>query len=85
VLPEIKQLHRAQRDLNSHLMDVIPFQIEPDRETGKFDYRSYLDYLLSKYGLLEIIHDENTDDPVQVAVTFDGGSVSRFLGHVTGG
>jgi hypothetical protein len=85
VLPEIKQLHRAQRNLNSHLMDIIPFQIEPDRETGRFDYRSYLDYLLSKYGLLEIIFDENTDDPVQVAVTFDGGSVSRFLGHVTGG
>lgn len=30
--------------------------------------------------------ERNTfNKPVKVAVTFDGGSVSRFLGHVTGG
>jgi len=41
--------------------------------------------LLNKFGVLEITNDEITMEPVRVAVTFDGGSVSRFLGHVTGG
>jgi hypothetical protein len=44
-----------------------------------------LEYLLDKYGLLDIINDPNTSEPIQLAVTFDGGKVSRFLGHVTGG
>ncbi len=85
VLPEIKQLRGAQRRLNNHLNNIIPFHIEPDRETGKFEYRSYLEYLLSQYGLLGIVNDPNTVESVQLAVTFDGGKVSRFLGHVTGG
>ncbi len=45
----------------------------------------FLDYLLSKYGLLDIVQSEDALDPFKVAVTFDGGSVNRFLGHVTGG
>jgi len=85
VLPEIKQLQGAQKRLNSHLNTIIPFYIEPDHETGKFEYRTYLEYLLDKYGLLDIINDPNTMKPIQLAVTFDGGKVSRFLGHVTGG
>ncbi len=40
---------------------------------------------MSKFGLLAIINDPSITDPVKVAVTFDGGSISRFLGHVTGG
>jgi hypothetical protein len=41
--------------------------------------------MLKKFGLLDLINDPNRTEPVQVAVTFDGGKVSRFLGHVTGG
>jgi len=37
---------------------------------------------LEKYGLLDIVNNADTTDPVKVAVTFDGGSISRFLGHV---
>ncbi len=85
VLPEIKRIQRAQYSLNSYLNEIIPIHIEPNRETGRFHYRAYLDYLLSKFGLLDIIDDTSTTEPVKVAVTFDGGSVSRFLGHVTGG
>ena len=85
MLPEIKQLQQAQRNFNAHLSNIIPFHIEPDRETGRFEYKMFLDYLLSKYGLLDIIQSEDTLEPVKVAVTFDGGSVSRFLGRVTGG
>jgi hypothetical protein len=85
VLPEVKQIQRVQRKLNSYLNDVIPIQLEPTRETGNFDYRLYLDFLLQRFGLLELMNDPSTTEPVQVAVTFDGGKVSRFLGHVTGG
>jgi hypothetical protein len=84
-LPEVKQIQRVQRKLNSYLNDVIPIQLEPTRETGNFDYRLYLDFLLQRFGLLELMNDPSTTEPVQVAVTFDGGKVSRFLGHVTGG
>jgi hypothetical protein len=40
---------------------------------------------LNKLVLLEIIDDPTTPDPVKLAVAFDSGSVSHFLGHVTGG
>jgi hypothetical protein len=42
-------------------------------------------YLLQKFGFLDLINDPSTTEPVQIAVTFDGGKVSRFLGHVSGG
>jgi hypothetical protein len=41
--------------------------------------------MLQKNGLLEIVDDVNTTNPVIVAVTFDGGKISRFFSHVTGG
>jgi len=41
--------------------------------------------MLQKNGLLDIIDDPNTTNPVIVAVTFDGGKISRFFSHVTGG
>jgi hypothetical protein len=47
--------------------------------------RIVTEYLLSKFGLLDLINDRNRTEAVQVAVTFDGGKVSRFFGHVTGG
>jgi len=59
--------------------------LEAGRETGYFEYHQYTEFILEKYGLLEVINDPDTTVPVNVAVTFDGGSVSRFLGHVTGG
>jgi hypothetical protein len=34
--------------------------------------------MLKKFGLLDLINDPNRTEPVQVAVTFDGGKVSRF-------
>ncbi len=34
---------------------------------------------------MEIINDPSTTDPVVVAVTVDGGKISRFFSHVTGG
>ena len=77
VLPEVKQIQKAN--------DVLPIHIEPDCETGRFDYRSFADHLLSKYGLLDIIDDPSTTESVKVAVTFDGAKISRFLSHVTGG
>jgi len=85
VLPEVKQIRKAQKRLNASLNERIPILYEPDRETGKFEYHQYLEYILSKFGLLDIINDPNTRDPVKVSVTFDGGKISRFLGHVTGG
>jgi hypothetical protein len=60
-------------------------QLEAGRDTGYSQYRPYLEYLLHKFGLLEIINDEATTEPVRVAVTFDGRTVSHFLGHITGG
>jgi len=59
--------------------------LEAGRETGYFEYHQYTEFILEKYGLLEVINDPDTTVPVNVAVTFNGGSVSRFLGHVTGG
>jgi hypothetical protein len=59
--------------------------LEVGRETGGFDYRSYTEFLLDKYGLLDVINNVETTEPIRVAVTFDGGSISQFLGHVTGG
>jgi hypothetical protein len=85
VLPEIKNLQRAQYSFNNHMDDIIPIKNETDRETGAFEYRQCADYLLSKFGLLNIIDDPSTTEPVIVAVTFDGGAISRFVGHVTGG
>ena len=85
VLPEIKQLHKAQKNLNVHLHGRIPISYEPDRETGKFEYKPYLEFLLSKFGQLDIVNNPSTTDPVKVAVTFDGGKISCFLGYVTGG
>jgi hypothetical protein len=41
--------------------------------------------MLAKNGLLDIVDDVATNDPVIVAVTFDGGKISRFFSHVTGG
>jgi len=60
-------------------------RLEVGRETGGFDYRSYTEFLLDKYGLLDVINNVETTEPIRVAVTFDGGSISQFLGHVTGG
>jgi hypothetical protein len=85
VLPEVKQIQKAQKRLNATLNDRIPILFESDRETGKFEDCQYLEYMLSKFGLLDIMNDPNTRDPGKVSVTFDGGKISRFLGHVTGG
>jgi len=41
--------------------------------------------MLRKNGLLDSINDAAVTDPVIVAVTFDGGEISRFFSHVTGG
>jgi hypothetical protein len=41
--------------------------------------------MLEKKGLLPIINDPNTTNPVIVAVTFDGGEISHFSSHVTSG
>jgi hypothetical protein len=79
ILPEIKTVQKAQYKLDSHLQDIIPLHLEAGPDTGYFLYRSYLDYILNKFGLLVIIDNPTTNDPVKVAVTFDGGSVSRFL------
>ncbi len=67
------------------MQETIPLHLEVGRETGKVECRPYLDYFLNMFGLSVIINDETTMEPVRVAVTFDGGSISRFLGHVTGG
>ncbi len=70
------KLHR--RSFNAHLSDVIPIQYVQDCETGWFEYRTFTEYMLHKNDLLEIIDDATTTDPFIVAVTFDGGKVSRF-------
>ncbi len=85
VLPEVKQIQKAQKLLNEHLRNILPIHVEPDQETARFEYRAFTEYVLSKYGLLDIIDDPNTTEPVKVAVTFDGAKISRFLSHVTGG
>ena len=40
--------------------------------------------MLQKNGLLDIINDAAVTDTVIVAITFDGGKISRFFSHVTG-
>ncbi len=85
ILPEIKGIRAAQKKLNAHLSEVIPIKYAQDRETGWFEYRKFTEYMLKKNGLMEIIDDPATTEPVIVAVTFDGGKVSRFFSHVTGG
>jgi Holliday junction resolvase RusA-like endonuclease len=85
VLPEIKRLQHSQYSFNDHMDNIIPIRYEADRETGAFEYRQFTDFILSKFGLLQIIDDTSTTEPVLVAVTFDGGAISRFVGHVTGG
>ncbi len=76
---------KAQYQLDVHLQGSLPLHLEAGKETGYFQYGPYIEYLLHKFGLLEFINDAATTEPVWVAVTFDGGSVSHFLGHVTGG
>ncbi len=78
-------MQRAQKNLNAHLQDVIPMTVDAVNESGGFDFKLYLEHTLSKFGLLELVNDPSTTDPVKIAVTFDGGLISRFLGHVTGG
>ncbi len=85
VLPEIKRIRTAQKQLNSHLTEIIPICYAQDCETGWFEYRTFLDYMLTKTGLLDIVDDVNTTEPVILAVTFDGGKIRRFFSHVTGG
>jgi hypothetical protein len=85
VLPEIKQLQRAQKSLNAHLQEKIPIIIDNIKESAGFDFKLYLEHILSKFSLLYLVKDPSTLEPVKLAVTFDGGSISRFLGHVTGG
>jgi hypothetical protein len=60
-------------------------QLKSERESGKFSYLEYTDYLLQQFGLSELINNPNLDRPVKVTVIFDGGSLCRFLGHFTGG
>ena len=67
------------------LPEIKHIQRAQYRETGSFSYREYTDYILSQFGLLDVVNDPSTTDPVKVAVSFDGGSISRFLGHVTAG
>jgi len=85
VLPEIKSVQKAQYKLDSHLEDSLPIKLEAGRETGYFEYCQYTELIFEIYGLLEIVNNPNTTDPVNDAVTFDGGSISCFLGHVIGG
>lgn len=79
----MKNIQRAEYKLNNQLNETIPIIEENGRESAKFEYRAYLDYLLSKFGLLNIVQDNATDVPVVVAVTFDGGAISKFVSHVT--
>ncbi len=81
----MKNIQRAEYKLNNQLNEIIPIIEENGRESAKFEYRAYLDYLLSKFGLLNIVQDNATDVPVVVAVTFDGGAISKFVSHVTAG
>ena len=67
------------------MQETLPLHLEVGRKNGKVECRPYLDCLLNMFGLSVIINDKTTMEPVRVAVTFDGGSISRFLGHVTGG
>ncbi len=71
VLPEVKQIQKAQKLLSEHLKNIIPIHVEADRKTAKFDYRAFTDYILSRDGLLEIVDNPNTTEPVKVVVTFD--------------
>jgi phytoene/squalene synthetase len=51
VLPKIRHIQRAQYSLNRHLDDAIPIILENDRETARFDYRAFTDYILTKFSL----------------------------------
>ncbi len=62
MLPEIKSIQKAQYKLDNHLEEVIPLQLEAGGETGSFDYCSYTEFLLEKYGLLDIINNADTTD-----------------------
>jgi hypothetical protein len=85
VLLTIKSVQKVQYALDRRLEERLPIRMEVGRETGFFEYHQYTEYMLEEYGLLHLINDPETTVPVKVAVTFDGGSVSRFLGHVMGG
>ncbi len=76
VLPPVKHIQKAQYALNRHLNVMIPIKVEHGRKTAQFEYRQFTDYLLSKYGLLDIIQDQRTTEPVIIAITFDGGGLS---------
>jgi len=54
-------------------------RLEVGRETGGFDYRSYTEFLLDKYGLLDVVNNVETTEPIRVAVTFDGGRSVDFM------
>jgi hypothetical protein len=84
-LPEIKSVQKAQYQLDYHLQGALPLHFKAGRETGYFQYHPYVEYFWHKFGLLEINNYAATAEPVRVAVTFDGGSISHFLGYVTGG
>jgi len=84
-LSTIKSVQKVQYALDRCLEERPPIRMEVGRETGFFEYHQYTEYMLEEYGLLHLINDPETTVPVKVAVTFDGGSVSRFLGHVMGG
>jgi hypothetical protein len=47
---------------------IILIKYEADWETGALEYRQFTDYVLSKFGLLNIIDDPSTTEPVIVAV-----------------
>ena len=85
VLPEIKRVQQAQYNLNAYLQELIPMNVDPVNESAGFNFNLYFEHILSKFGLLDLVNDPSTTDPVKVAVTFDGNLISHFLGHVTGG
>jgi hypothetical protein len=53
VLPEIKRIQASQKQLNTHLQDVIPIEYAADRETGWFNYRQFIDFMLQNMGCLK--------------------------------
>jgi hypothetical protein len=85
VLPEIKRVQQAQYNLNAYLQELIPMNVDPVNESAGFNFNLYFEHILSKFGLLDLVNDPSTTDPVKVAVTFDGGSISHFPSHMTGG
>ena len=59
--------------------------VKNGRESARFEYRAYIDQILSKFALLDIVKDNVTVEPAVVAVTFDGVAISKFVIHVTAG